>query len=100
MRGVYLDDERNPKTDRNWTIVRNYDEFVKEVETNGIPDFMSLDHDLGEERSGKDCLAWFINHCQDKGVPLKTVEFNIHSANPIGAANMWSLWQCVLKFEG
>jgi hypothetical protein len=48
MKKLYLDDIRTPKT-KGWDIVRSYDEFVKWIEENGLPDKLSFDHDLGEE---------------------------------------------------
>ena len=50
---LFLDDLRQPEEAamhtnehmfiaRDWTVVRNYDEFVNYIETNGLPDFISL----------------------------------------------------------
>ena len=47
---LYLDDIRNPKTD-GWIIVRSYNEFIKWIEVNGIPDEISFDHDLAHEHT-------------------------------------------------
>lgn len=46
---IYLDDVRTPTGD-NWIVVRNYDEFVVEVNKIGLGniDIISLDHDLGD----------------------------------------------------
>jgi len=46
---IYLDDVRTPTGD-NWIVVRNYDEFVAEVNKIGLGniDIISLDHDLGD----------------------------------------------------
>ena len=46
---IYLDDVRTPTGD-NWIVVRNYDEFVSEVNKVGLGniDIISLDHDLGD----------------------------------------------------
>jgi hypothetical protein len=56
---LFLDDERNlsdvtwvvlpSKINHNWTVVRNYDEFVKTVIAFGVPEFVTFDHDLAEE---------------------------------------------------
>ena len=37
---VYLEEQ--------WDIVRNYNEFVKYVEDNGVPHIFSTDHDLAD----------------------------------------------------
>ena len=41
LKKLYLDDIRTPKTE-GWDIVRSYDEFVNYIETNGVPDVVSL----------------------------------------------------------
>ena len=47
LKKLYLDDVRIPQTE-GWEIVRNYDDFVKWIEENGLPDIVSFDHDLAE----------------------------------------------------
>ena len=81
-----MDDVRNPKTN-GWTIVRNYEEFVKHIEENGLPDEISFDHDLGEDiKTGYDCAKWLCNYCWTNGIPIPT--YNVHSANPVGRDNI------------
>jgi hypothetical protein len=106
---LYLDDVRTPLDD-SWVVVRNYDEFVETVTRHGLHNFdvISLDHDLGEgamveyytnvknnftldynnieEKTGMDCTKFLIEYCMDNGVNLPLVY--VHSANPIGSANM------------
>jgi hypothetical protein len=91
---LYLDDERNPKT-AGWTIVRNFEEFVKCIESHGLPVEMSLDHDLGESiPTGYDCVKWMI---YEKEFDLRKVSINVHSANPVGKANMEGLINSWIK---
>jgi hypothetical protein len=106
---IYLDDVRTPVNDE-WIIARNYDEFVARVRLIGLDsiELISLDHDLGDtameeyysnvrpnftldynniqEKTGLDCAKWLIAESMLKNIPLPTIY--IHSANPIGAANM------------
>lgn len=106
---LYLDDVRTPTSD-DWVIVRNYDEFVKEINLHGLESFevISLDHDLGEgamveyytnvknnftldysnieEKTGMDCCKFLVNLSMTKNIPLPQIY--VHSANPIGSANM------------
>ena len=106
---LYLDDVRTPKAD-NWEVVRNYDEFVAHIRLKGLGAYevISLDHDLGEgamveyhtnvkpnyeldynripEKTGMDCARWLVAESMNTKIPLPTIY--IHSANPIGAANM------------
>ena len=106
---LYLDDIRTP-TDGRWQIVRSYDEFVAHIKMNGLENYetISLDHDLGDtakdeyynnvrdnykidynnitEKTGLDCAKFLVAESMTKGIPLPAIY--IHSANPIGSANM------------
>jgi hypothetical protein len=106
---IYLDDVRTPVQD-DWIIVRNYDEFVSQVRLHGLENIetISLDHDLGDsamfeyynnvkdnyelnysnitEKTGYDCCKFLVSESMNKNVPLPQIY--VHSANPIGAANM------------
>ena len=113
---LFLDDQRTPDQvswiklpNTDWTIVRNYDEFVNEILTNGLPEFISFDHDLSlsdakvycknlrenkkiinysdyKEKTGYDCAKWLVSYCQNNrlAVPL----YAVHSMNPIGKENI------------
>jgi hypothetical protein len=106
---LYLDDVRIP-TDPNWNLVKSYDEFVAHIRLNGLENYelISLDHDLGDgamteyfsnvkpnykleydnilEKTGMDCVKWLIDESMRTGIPLP--QMYVHSANPIGSANM------------
>ena len=47
MNALHLDDLRTPPNDREWVIVRTYDEAVGWLKKNGCPDHISFEHDLG-----------------------------------------------------
>ena len=90
MRKLYLDDERTPKTD-GWVIVRNYHDFVEWITNNGIPDEVSFDHDLSDNKSGReytgyDCAQWLCQYCWENGLPIP--KWNVHSGNPVGRDNI------------
>ncbi len=60
--------------------------------------FISFDHDLGEGPTGYD-VAKFIEEGAHVGM-LKPISYKIHSANPVGAANItlamnsaWRYWR-------
>lgn len=97
---LYLDDERTPKTERDWVIVRCYDDFVSTVQERGLPSYVSLDHDLGEEKSGYDCVKWFIDHCIDNEVKPSEVEIHAHTANPVGRDNIVAYVTSWIKHYG
>lgn len=106
---LYLDDVRTPIA-KDWIIARNYDEFVYQINLYGLESFevISLDHDLGEgamieyytnvknnftldynnikEKTGYDCCKFLVNLSMTKNIPLPQIY--VHSANPIGSANM------------
>ena len=75
-----------------WTAVSNYWEFKNYILKNGVPDFVSLDHDLGKDHqtgalrdsgqhapSGTDCAMFLVSYCLRKHIPLP--KHYIHSAN-------------------
>jgi len=120
---LFLDDDRDPNevfgytNDQiyllKWVVVRNYDEYVKCIIDNGIPDVISYDHDLGhehysvqsnidysifKEKTGFHCAKWLINHCIDNKLELPETIL-IHSWNRVGAANIKSLFDTYNKVK-
>jgi hypothetical protein len=123
MKKLFLDDLRIPSDcltihympyrihdlsiyNEEWDIVRSHGQFLKWIETNGLPGFVSFDHDLGNstnlrevlpiwewfdidnnrEYTGMDSAKWLVNYCIDND--LKLPEFAVHSANPSGYENI------------
>lgn len=122
MISIYLDDYRNPiehPEGGEWTVVRNYEEFVEKVTEVGLEniDMISLDHDLDKsstdhyfnhvkknyeidytqikEKTGLDVVKWLVQHSRetDKKIP----QCYIHSHNPIGSGNMLGYLNLYLK---
>jgi hypothetical protein len=117
---LWLDDVRDPNDD-DWLIfspierpfevhwAKTYGDFVGWISVNGLPDGICFDHDLGDvpsikaeteveewfsiqagrEYTGYDCAKWLVDYCIDNDLSLP--EWNIQSANPIGAENIRSL---------
>jgi len=104
---LYLDDLRHPNQTysdevrelrpREWTVARSSEEAKKLVLERGMPERMSLDHDLGICSNGKGgvttdvamtFLKWLASEYWDgvQDVPW----YAIHSANPVGAKNIQS----------
>jgi len=124
---LYLDDIRTPENPNNewidgipeWQVVRSYDEFVAHVQKNGLDAYsiISLDHDLGDtvmdefynnsvpnytinydnikEKTGYDVAKWLVSESLNTGIPLPRI--CVHSANPIGAANIMGYINNYLK---
>lgn len=116
---LFLDDIRVPYTvfeytglnfyfsNNHWHIVRNYEQFVQYIEQNGLPEFISFDHDLADshytpphlwddyeaskkwqdeqvhtEKTGYDCAMFLVEYCvQNKN---KIPNWYTHSLNPVG----------------
>jgi hypothetical protein len=89
---LYLDDERCPKTDLPWQVVRTPEAFMQAVETQGFPVMVSFDHDLGlEYETGLWCAKWLVNYGLDREINPYHTKWNVHSANVCGAANIRSV---------
>ena len=106
---IYLDDIRTP-VDKDWIVSRDYNQFVAAIQFYGLENIetISLDHDLGDsamveyysnvqpnysldygnitEKTGLDCCKFLVVESLTTGIPLPQIY--VHSANPIGAANM------------
>ena len=102
---MYLDDIREPK-DSYDVIVRSYEEAVMFVQKNGIPSYISFDHDLGCEDTGEilkrgyDFAKWLVDMDIENIYKFPdNFSFNIHSANPIGRNNINSILNNYLKFK-
>lgn len=107
---LFLDDVRYPShvtwvemPNGPWVTVRNYNDFVKHITSNGLPEFIAFDHDLGEEhyivgkpkydeykeKTGYDCAKWLIEYCLDNSKLFP--KYVVHSMNPIGKMNIIAL---------
>lgn len=104
---LYLDDMRYPDIHEDWRIARNYHDAVWYVKTYGLPYHISFDHDLADshydwsilgipaetltppkEFTGYDFAKWFCNWVLDNQLDLSNFTYYVHSANPVGAANI------------
>jgi hypothetical protein len=115
---LFLDDIREPEhafaytkqemfLNEKWQVVRNFDEFKNFIESNGLPTFISFDHDLADthytpeylwddydkskewqdeqiytEKTGYECAKWLVDYCIDN--ELKLPKYYCHSMNPVG----------------
>jgi len=80
---LYLDDIRQP-IHNNFHIVRNYEDCI-DILKNNIVYFLSLDHDLGEGKTGYDVAKYLVQ----EGIEIEQI--NIHSENPVGRDNIIQL---------
>lgn len=111
---LYLDDLRYPDLHEDWRIARNYHDAVWMVKNYGLPYHISFDHDLADvhymldseygpldefmdgqtrvtgpkEFTGYDFAKWFCQWVMDNDISLGHFTWAVHSANPVGAANI------------
>lgn len=91
--------------------VKSYNEFVKYITNNGLPDAICFDHDLGkfteqellaigvskqearkrkgEEKTGFDCAKWLVDYCLDNDLDIP--KFGLQTSNPVGKEKIKSL---------
>lgn len=124
---LFLDDERIPAKVTwvelplgPWVVVRNYQEFVDVITRDGLPEFITFDHDLADEhypfnkpgmgpkqgdkidydkykeKTGFDCAKWLVDYCIDNDRNLP--KYAIHSKNTVGAENIRGLFENFLNF--
>ena len=84
---VFLDDERDwYEFVEGWITVRSYEECISVLQKETI-DILSLDHDLGTEKTGYDVLLWIEEQVKlNSFIPPR--EIRVHTANPVGRDRM------------
>ena len=95
---LYIDDIRNPKGDFD-VIARTSTAAIQVIENLGCPEYISFDHDLGGDDTAMIIVKWMVNRDLDlngKFIP-EGFEFNVHSANPVGAANITAYINAYLR---
>jgi len=86
----------------NWYTVRSFNEFVKIINEMGMPELLSIDHDLSDEhydyigqdtrnidfkeKTGYECAKWLCEYCMDN--KIKFPEYLVHSQNTVGRENI------------
>lgn len=95
---MFLDDVRDPgwvyptRDCRGWIVCRSVDEAINVIADLGWPEWISFDHDLGEgEPTGMDLAKWLVNGDCEHGSMPRGWSYAVHSANPVGAANIRGL---------
>ena len=99
MKILYIDDIRDPKSEVTF-IARSSAQAIKWMEDNGIPELILFDHDLGGDDTAMVVVKWMVTQDMDnKYVIPENFEFNVHSANPVGVANIEGYLNSYLKFR-
>lgn len=91
---LFIDDERFPADSdvKKYVVCRNVEECILKIEEQGsFPEYISFDHDLGEnQKTGYDLCKILVDMDMDKcygGFPVG-FGFYVHSQNPIGKENI------------
>ena len=106
---IFLDDVRDAP-DETWTLVRSFRgaEALICPHSNQHTEFgikpgvseISLDHDLGEDKTGYD-IVLLIEKLVNEELNYLPPKMIVHSANPVGRANMEAgiraIWQVIAK---
>lgn len=107
MKKLFLDDVRtiemvyDKSEETDFDIVRNFDAFVNYIKTNGLPEFISFDNDLGLDSEGNlapdgyAAAKWLV---YESGLDLRNLNYKVHSANPVAAEQIKGLLDNYIKF--
>jgi len=107
MKKLFLDDLRTVEMvygdskAAEFHVVRSYDAFIDYIKTNGLPDFISFDNDLGLDESGAiapdgyAAAKWLV---YESGLDLRNLRFRIHSANPVAAEQIKGLLTNYIRY--
>jgi hypothetical protein len=109
---LFIDDERWPLDatwaewygKRNeWMVARTWIEVCELIDTYGMPDFISFDHDLGPEEiylTGYKIAQEIVNKdiSGEWAIP-ENFSFYVHSQNPVGRQNIEGLLNRYLQFK-
>ena len=102
---MYLDDLRTPIEEYDF-VVKSYEEAIEVIKVNGMPSFISFDHDLGIDENGNslktgyDLAKWIVvNDLNNTFVLPSDFKYKVHSQNPIGKKKIITLIDGYLKFR-
>lgn len=108
MTRIFIDDERFPTAnhDNSWVILRSFNQVMEYLDqlkkdTDILPDYISFDHDLGEDQpSGYDIAKKLVELDMD-GIMLFPDNFawTVHSMNPVGKENIDLFLRSYMEFR-
>ena len=85
-----------------FSVVRDIDDAKNWIIANGIPEFISFDHDLdhvGHDTTGYALAKWIVDQVLDGTMQFpKNFRYQVHSANPVGRANIIAILDNFLRF--
>jgi len=98
---LYIDDIRDPKGEFD-AVMRNSEQAIRWMKIYGCPDFISFDHDLGGDDTAMVVVKWMVERDLDENGDFIPYDFTffVHSANPVGAANISGYLNAYMKTRG
>lgn len=80
----------------DWDLALNYQEAIKML-TDKEYDYITLDHDLGEEKTGYDVACWLERELvEGRRIPN---HIKCHSANPVGKKRILQVVESIERFR-
>lgn len=85
---IWLDDLR-PMPEGYDLHIKTAQECIELLKLGQI-DFISFDHDLGEEENGTgyDVARWILEQAATDNPNIGDIKWKVHSANPVGVKNI------------
>jgi len=97
---LFIDDLRDTPGGQ-WMVARSSSEAIALLKERGCPARVSFDHDLGGDDTAIVVARWMVETDLDSSgrfIPDQ-FEFLVHSANPVGAANIRGLLESYLSYK-
>lgn len=105
---LFVDDLRDvsdvydPACASRFKVVRDIGGAKSWIVEHGIPDFISFDHDLADDdhnTTGYALAKWIVDGVLDGNLEFPAgFKYQVHSANPVGRANIVGLLDNFLRF--
>ena len=97
MLRLFVDDIRNAP-DPSWIVARTYFEAIQCLRYLPI-DVLSLDHDLGEYKTGYDVICWLEERVRSDPDYYSPRFICCHSANPVGKKKIEAAIKSIKDYE-
>ena len=100
----FLDQKKEEKNlkyvEGPWIVARSMQEALDLIESKGMPQVISFDHDLGDKvPTGFDFSKWIVEKDLDDNILPKDFDYQVHSDNPVGRDNIVGLLNQYLSFK-
>ena len=88
MYKLFIDDIR-PRPSNDWIVARSSKEAIEIIQSKGLPDSISFDHDLGGDDKATSVIREITEMLLDNEIVMNpSFRFLVHSDNPTGKDNI------------